>query len=105
MSCDPRDTTDDEPASISHPALIVEVLSDDSTAGYDRGDKFNLLYKQIDTLREYVLVDTRRVAVDVYRRRGDGNWPLQSYGPGDIVVLESIAGTLPVAAFYERVAL
>lgn len=82
----------------------MEVLSDDSTAGYDRGDKFNLLYKRLELLREYVLVDTRRVAVDVYRRSGDV-WSLQSYGPGDDVVLESMASTIPIASFYERIAL
>jgi len=105
VSCDPRDTADDEPSFISYPSLIVEVLSDDSTTGYDRGDKFNLLYQRIDALREYVLVETRKVAVEVYRRGAGETWVRQSYGPGDEVAFESIAGTIPIAAFYERVTL
>lgn len=82
----------------------MEVLPDDSTAGYDRGDKFNLLYKRLESLWEYVLVDTSKAAVDVYRRSGD-SWSLQSYGPFDDVVLESVASTIPIAAFYARIAL
>jgi len=105
VTCDPRDTADDEPSFISHPTLIVDVLSDDSTAGYDRGDKFTLLYQRIDALREYVLVETRTVAVDVYRGGAGQPWVRQTYGPGDDVVLESVAGTIPIAAFYERVVL
>lgn len=105
VSCDQRDTTTDDADYISHPTLIVEVLSDDSTAGYDRGDKFNLLYKRIESLREYVLVDTQKIAVDVYRHNGDEPWSLQSYVAGDDVVLESLSKMAPIAAFYARVSL
>lgn len=102
VSCDPRDTSSDEDDYISHPTLIVEVLSDTSTAEYDRGDKFDLLYKPIDALREYVLVDTQRVYVEVYRR-ADGGWARQTYGSGDDVAFESIGTSMPIAAFYARV--
>lgn len=105
VSCDPRDTADGELAFISSPSLIVEVLSDDSTTNYDRGDKFTLLYQRVEALREYVLVDTRTVAVEVYRRHDDGSWPVQRYGPDDDVALESVAATMPIATFYEGVAL
>ena len=102
VSCDARDVTDGEADYISHPIMVVEVLSDDSTAGYDRGDKFDLLYKQIEALQEYVLVDTQKMAIDVYRRAG-ASWSLQSFGPDDTVVLESISVSSPIAAFYERI--
>ncbi|MBS1225588.1 MAG: hypothetical protein H6R24_2266, partial [Proteobacteria bacterium] len=49
------------------PVLVVEVLSD-STASYDLGDKFAAC-QQLDSLREYVLVDQDRVRVQIYRRR------------------------------------
>ncbi len=101
VSCDPSDTADDEAASISRPSLIVEILSDDSTAGYDRGDTFNLLYKRIETLREYVLVDTQRIAVDVHRRGTDEDWNVRSYVAGDEVSSESLDATIPIVAFYE----
>lgn len=105
VSCDPRDTSDGEAAFISFPALIVEVLSDESTADYDRSDKFDLLYKRIETLREYVLVSARQVAVEVRRRGDDGCWEQRSYGPGESVPLESLAAAPSIAAFYARVAL
>lgn len=105
VSCDPRDTADDELSYISHPSVVVEVLSDDSTANYDRGDKFTLLYQRVEALREYVLVDTHNVAVELYRRQDDGSWPVQRYGPGDAVALESVAATIPIEAFYEGIAL
>lgn len=105
VSCDARDVADGDAVDtdyISHPILVVEVLSDDSTAGYDRGDKFDLLYKRIEALQEYVLVDTQKVAVDVYRRASE-SWSLQSFGPNETVMLQSIGVTSPIAAFYERV--
>ena len=40
--------------TVTNPSLIVEVLSP-STEAYDRGQKF-LQYRQIPTLREYLLV-------------------------------------------------
>jgi len=102
VTCDARDTGDDGLTFISHPTLIVEVLSDDSTARYDRGDKFELLYKRIEELREYVLFDTRTMAVDLYRRSGD-TWSLQSYSAGYEIHLESIGATIPIAECYEGV--
>jgi len=102
VSCDQRDLADGGLASISYPILIVEVLSEHSTAEYDRGDKFNLLYKRIETLQEYILVDPQRIAVEIYRRQADGSWPMQAYGAGEEMVLQSMRCALPIAAFYER---
>lgn len=46
-----------------NPSLTVEVLSD-STEAYDRGAKF-ALYRQIPSLREYLLVSQGRVLVEL----------------------------------------
>ena len=81
------------------PLLLVEVLSP-TTASYDRGAKF-ASYRQLDSLQEYVLVDTERVAVDVFRRDGSGHWVLYPYGPGETVEFASVDMTLTVAAIYE----
>jgi len=80
------------------PVLVVEVLSD-STASYDLGDKF-AAYQQLDSLREYVLVDQDRVRVQIYRRR-DGQWWVDSVGPGGRLRLDSIALDCPVETLYE----
>jgi Uma2 family endonuclease len=55
------------PDTATNPLLLVEVLSD-ATRDYDRGEKFDL-YKTIRTLRDYVLIDQDRVAVDHFTRR------------------------------------
>ena len=80
------------------PVLVVEVLSD-STASYDLGDKF-AAYQQLDSLREYVLVDQERIRVQVYRRR-DGQWWVDSVGPGGRLSLESVDLECPVEVLYE----
>ena len=80
------------------PVLVVEVLSD-STASYDLGDKF-AAYQQLDSLREYVLVDQERIRVQVYRRR-DGQWWVDSVGPGGRLSLESVGLEYPVEVLYE----
>jgi Uma2 family endonuclease len=53
------------------PALVVEAISP-STQSVDRGPKFDE-YRLIDTLREYVLVDSRKRWVQTVRRSG-GDW-------------------------------
>ena len=49
----------------TRPILIIEVLSP-STQAYDRSQKF-ALYRRIETLREYVLVDPDTRRVEVFR--------------------------------------
>jgi Uma2 family endonuclease len=99
VSCDARDL-EDAIVFLSNPCLVVEVLSDDSTAEYDRGDKFDLLYRRAESIQEYVLVETGRIGVEVRRRRMTEDWARRSYGPGDMVVLESIEGRFAVGDFY-----
>jgi Uma2 family endonuclease len=81
------------------PLLLVEVLSP-TTASYDRGAKF-ASYRQLESLQEYVLIDTERVAVDVFRLDASGHWVLYPYGPDEMVELASVSLTLPIAAIYE----
>jgi Uma2 family endonuclease len=85
---------------ISAPCLVAEVLSDDSTADYDRGDRFDLLYSKLESLQEYVLVETTRIGVEVRRRRPDGSWAASQYGPDDHYVMESIDGRFAVTDLY-----
>ncbi|MDP5337492.1 MAG: Uma2 family endonuclease, partial [Nodularia sp. (in: cyanobacteria)] len=65
------------PAYKRFPTLIVEVLSD-STEAFDRGDKF-ADYQLLETLEEYVLINTKRQRVECFRRHHQGLWVLQSY--------------------------
>lgn len=83
---------------IKTPRVIVEVLSD-TTEAYDRGEKFGY-YRECPDVQEYVLVNTKRQLVEVYRRTQEG-WLLHVYKPGDEVVLTSIDVHFPLAVLYE----
>ena len=86
-----------------NPNLIVEVLSSSSEA-YDRGDKF-ALYRQIHSLREYLLVSQSRAQVELYTRGQDGRWTLTEYAmPSEKVSLASIDYAMVLAEIYDKVA-
>ena len=55
--------------AVTNPTVIVEVLSD-STERYDRDGKFQA-YKQLPSLREYVLVSQDERRIEVFRRTED----------------------------------
>lgn len=62
--------SDQDAHAITNPILILEVLSD-STASFDRGPKFSH-YRQIDSLKEYVIISQTEAMVDTYFRTEDG---------------------------------
>ena len=99
VTCDERDHQ--AKLFMSHPRLIVEVLSD-STAAFDRGEKF-AIYRQIPTLDEYLLVDPDSLRADCFRRDNTGHWVLYDFSKDDIVELQSIAFQVPLTAFFENV--
>jgi Uma2 family endonuclease len=88
---------------ITNPTVIVEVLSP-STEAYDRGKKFSFFYRTIETLREYVLIDQDRVAVEHLRRSDEQAWVLTVLEDlSDTLVLESIGVSIPLGELYRRV--
>jgi len=102
VTCDTRDRAPESDMAKRHPSLIVEVLSA-STAAYDRGLKFEL-YRRLDSLREYLLIEQDRRHVDLFRREADGRWLLQSFGPDGVIELTSVGGArLDLATIYEDV--
>ena len=98
VTCDGRDAS--EPLAKRHPSLICEVLSE-STEAYDRGDKF-AAYRTLDSLSEYLLIDSRRRAVEIFRRQPDG-WLLAPVAPDGQLELASIDFRCMVDALYEDV--
>ena len=88
--------------AITNLSLVVEIPSP-STANYDYGGKFEL-YRQIDSLQEYVLVSQTRVRVEVFRRTGTGEWLLSSYNGMDAIVpFPSLSIEIPMAELYRGV--
>lgn len=76
-------------------------MSNESTGAYDRGEKLEH-YRQIPTLREYVIVSHRERRIDVRRREDDGTWRADHSGRGEIVTLPSIGVDLGVDKIYDR---
>lgn len=64
--CGPVDLIAGQVDTVANPVLIIEVLSN-STAEYDRTDKFEL-YKGLNTLQNYVLVDQHRPYIQSFNR-------------------------------------
>lgn len=99
VTCDERDRTADK--FVSHPCLIIEVLSA-STEAYDRGKKFRK-YRRSASLQEYVLVSTSEICLDVYQKNERGRWELIAYGDGDIVELKSVNLAISIEQIYENI--
>ncbi|MGH7439561.1 MAG: Uma2 family endonuclease [Polyangiaceae bacterium] len=100
--CGPAKGHEDFPQSLVNPLILVEVLSA-STEAYDRGAKFDH-YRRIETLREYLLVSTDRIAVDHYLRDGDGTWRLTAYrGIGAQLLLPSVDSAVSLSEIYENI--
>jgi Uma2 family endonuclease len=98
VTCDRRDRE-----TLNHkqfPCLIVEVLSN-STEAFDRGDKF-IDYQQLDSLQEYVLINTKGQRVECFRRNEEGCWVLQYYTSATFQ-LRSINFEGTIEALYEDV--
>ncbi len=96
--CGPRRYYGGRTDVISNPLLIVEVLSP-STAGYDRGEKFDH-YRTIPTLADYLLVSVDEPRVFHYSLRGD-LWVFQdTAGLDTVITLPSIETTLALADIY-----
>src|SRR6185437_7975906 len=72
--CDEIVTLNNDDYNVLNPAVIIEVLSK-SKKNYDRGEKFKL-YRDIPTLKEYVLVDSETIHVEVFRLNENNRWEL-----------------------------
>ena len=100
VTCDPDDR---QRKMMKHsPILVIEVLSP-GTQDYDRGGKF-AVYRLLDSLREYVLVDPTQYLIEVFRLNENRRWELFGFeGAGSIVELTSIGFHCAMGDLYEDV--
>lgn len=83
-----------------NPLLLVEVLSP-STEAYDRGAKF-ARYREIESLRTYVLVSQDSLNVEVFTRQLDDSWSLRTFRAGRVAIQEP-ACEIELAEIYDQV--
>ncbi|MCU0551244.1 MAG: Uma2 family endonuclease [Leptolyngbya sp. Prado105] len=99
VTCDERDRS--AVKFVQYPCLIAEVLSP-ATEADDRGNKF-AKYRQIQTLKEYVLISSELMMVDIFRLNERGKWELTSYTEGNEIELISIDLKFSIDLLYEDI--
>ena len=105
VACRPIEKPD-EINAISNPILLVEVLSE-STSAYDpvstAGGKKFWYFSQLPSLREYVLIEQDRWAVETrYRESAESKWTMEYYeGAEAEVIFRSIDLQTPIDRIYE----
>jgi Uma2 family endonuclease len=75
--CGKPELTNEKFHTATNPSVIIELLSK-STRNYDKGEKFTL-YRDIDSLKEYILIDTEKIFVEKHIRNADNSWQLTDY--------------------------
>ena len=95
------DSADHHELYLVHPCFIVEVTSA-STAMIDRREK-RASYLTIDSLREYAIVDQRRMRVELCRRERVGWRGYVLTEPGDVVECSCLGWRIDLRQIYEGV--
>lgn len=85
--------------TLKNPVLLVEILSK-VTEGYNRGSKFEM-YRSIPALVEYLMVDSQRVHVELWRKENN-KWVLaaETNDVNDTIELKSIENFFQLHDFY-----
>ena len=93
--CGPIDLAEDQ---VRAPAVVVEALAR-STEDHDRGAKW-VAYRDLASLRHYVLVAQDERRVEVYSREAR-RWSLQVLAPPEAIALPAIGVALTFDEIYE----
>ena len=72
--CGEPEFANEDVDTLLNPVLLIEVLSE-STEDYDRGMKFKQ-YRQLPSLKEYLVVSQTEPLIEHFVRRGDTYWEL-----------------------------
>ncbi len=98
--CGNPDLADDQFDTATNPTVIIELLSK-STRNYDKGEKFTL-YRDIDSLKEYILIDTEKIYAEKHIRNIDNSWQLTDYKSlNDSFMIESVQLKFLLKEIYE----
>lgn len=95
-------TLNNDNYNVLNPTVIIEILSS-STKNYDRGEKFKL-YRDIPTLKEYMLVDSESIHIEMFRLNENKHWELEEFNSlNNNVPLNAIGETISLSEIYNGV--
>jgi Uma2 family endonuclease len=98
--CGEVKTLNDDEFNALNPTVLIEILSP-STKSYDRGDKFKL-YRDIPSLKEYILIDSGAVSVETFVINKQGKWELREYrNINEVLPFESIQVEIALKEIFE----
>ncbi len=102
VACEHFEFEDEKRTLLTNPLILIEVLSD-STADFDRTKKFTR-YRQISSLREYVLISQTEPSIDVFYKTDGGFWRFDNYtGLDEVMELRAIGIQVKLVDIYRRV--
>lgn len=100
LTCNPFDLRQEK--FISHPNLIVEVLSD-STENYDRKHKLKR-YKEISSVQYYMLVSQNEADVELYSRMNEFQWKYEQFTDlKQIIDFDKLGIQMSLSEIYENI--
>ncbi len=87
---------------VTNPSVLIEVFSS-STQDFDHGQKF-MLYRQIPSLQEYILISSMEVLVEKFIRHESGSWILTEYrSMEDTISIDTIEYKTTLCELYRDV--
>jgi Uma2 family endonuclease len=93
-------SSDKDEDTATLPAVLIEILSR-STKNYDRGVKFKL-YRDIPNLKEYILIDSESIGIEVFRVNEHGHWELEEYKSiHETLRVHTVEASMPLMEIYE----
>ncbi|HVV03400.1 MAG TPA: Uma2 family endonuclease [Puia sp.] len=96
--CGEPETLGNDDWNLLNPCVIFEVLSP-STRVYDKGIKFGL-YKDIPSLKEYLLVDSEKIRTEAWFRQEE-QWEQKIVeDPNESLYLRSLGLSIPLREIY-----
>jgi Uma2 family endonuclease len=95
------DPKDKRKQTAINPTVVFEVLSK-TTESYDRGKKAEN-YRQLASLKAYVLISQSSPHIELYERHGDGFWFLtEAKGLDEEIAIKPLGLKLPLGEVYDR---
>ncbi|HTN07698.1 Uma2 family endonuclease [Agriterribacter sp.] len=98
--CGEPQLEDDQFDTLLNPSVIFEILSP-STGSMDKGRKF-FFYRDIPSLKEYIMIDALKEYIIVSRRQKDNSWLFENTdADGAPLTIQTIGFTLTLQEIYD----